>query len=326
MPGKWFDVYSDGKTSDKWTSNLIVSNASKALVSALANMPSSSSIMVAGCGWTQATKRVTKTGAFVNYASEFVDSDYFLVRSGTGIATTGTLIRITGVDPTGDYITLETDLHGSNISDGSVSGTIFKSFPRFHNLYLAIGTGSSSWDSETPYPSKSATQLTGEFYRKLVSRIVHIQEYDGLASAATSTTITSPSFAAFSTDCIGQLIEIVDGTGVGQVRQIISFNTSTNQMTISSGATNWVVTPDTTSKWRIGIPQHTATGVIDVITTFEQNEGNANGTIREMGLFGADATDVLGSGQLINLINHTGITKNSTNSLTRIIRLRLEVV
>lgn len=65
----------------------------------------------------------------------------------------------------------------------------------------------------------------------------------GVATAGSSTTLTCSALSMTTNEYAGAYIKIYDGTGDGQVRQIVS-NTST-QFTVSG----WAVTPDTSSKF-----------------------------------------------------------------------------
>lgn len=321
ITGKWYDIFSDGRSSDKWTSNLIVSNAKNVIAAALANVQTTHAFNVGGLNWDFSDKTLVRTGAFSTYQSQWSDNDYALIRYGTGISTGGSQFNIASVT-NANTIVIDGDIDPGDVLDNSVSITIFKDNPRLHNLYLAIGTGSSTWDNESVYPDKSATSLLQEYYRKPITSVTHIKEYTGSISAVAGADITSSEFVEFGNDCVGQLLEIIDGPGVGQVRQIDSINTTTNVATLSSAITG----PATTaSKWRIGIPQFDPTGTIDITTVFNADEANANGTIREMGLFGGHANGVIGSGQMLNLIHHASITKTVGTSLTRIIRLRINI-
>lgn len=318
VTGRWLDI-TDNQLGSKWNRNLVVSNAAKVIAAAIGNLSTTKSYMISGLDWTESSKTLTFTGAFSGYYNNWSDTDYVLVRFGTGLSSIGSTVKV--VSCTADNLVLESSI-GSDVTDNTVSVTIFKEHPRLHNLYLALGTGSSSWDNEMAYPSKSATSLVQEYYRKSVSFVRHIKDYTGGTSAATATTLTSPDFAIVGQDCVGQILEITDGLGVGQVVQIASFDSSLNKITVASWPST---TPDTTSKWSLSAPSLYPTGTLEISTTFEATEANANGTIREMGLFGANATNVIGSGEMLNCIHHTAITKTTLSALTRIIRLNFEV-
>lgn len=63
-----------------------------------------------------------------------------------------------------------------------------------------------------------------------------------------------------------------------------------------------------------GVVTATETNILQLTTNFAENE--ANGPLVEMGLFGGDATNALGSGQMFNYKAVPVITKNNTMQLT----------
>jgi hypothetical protein len=72
----------------------------------------------------------------------------------------------------------------------------------------------------------------------------------GTAAGASTSTITLDAAANGADDDIynNNVVRIVAGTGAGQSRQIIAYNSSTKVATVSG---NWIVTPDTTSVFDI---------------------------------------------------------------------------
>lgn len=80
-------------------------------------------------------------------------------------------------------------------------------------------------------------------------------------TSATATTLSAS--AAWSTNAyVGDIVEIVAGTGQGQVRSIVS-NTA-NQLTVAA----WATVPDTTSVFRIVTTVLTDSETLDVVTSF----------------------------------------------------------
>ena len=76
----------------------------------------------------------------------------------------------------------------------------------------------------------------------------------GTATAGAVTTITAADDADLSdvaTNPTNYYISIYDGTNRGEWRRIVSASNTTKVITISSGATNWTVAPDETSKYAI---------------------------------------------------------------------------
>jgi len=61
---------------------------------------------------------------------------------------------------------------------------------------------------------------------------------------------------------------------------------------------------------------------IEVTTTFDYGDSGADGSIREQGLFGGDATGSLDSGIMINAIRHKEIYKDNTIKIVRRIRIQ----
>lgn len=78
-------------------------------------------IVVGGANWTDATKTITKVGAFANYV--WAAGDTFNITAGTGV----TLAEYTIASrPNNDTITLTADINGAggNIVDNSINGTV----------------------------------------------------------------------------------------------------------------------------------------------------------------------------------------------------------
>lgn len=68
-----------------------------------------------------------------------------------------------------------------------------------------------------------------------------------------------------------------------------------------------------------GVPAGTPTNKLEISVTI--GYADANGTMREFGLFGGDATSTLNSGQMVNWISHARIDKTSGFEIQRTIRL-----
>lgn len=66
-------------------------------------------------------------------------------------------------------------------------------------------------------------------------------------------------------------------------------------------------------------PSATPTRAIEITMTFDPAE--ANGAMREFGLFGGDADGVTDSGQIINWVVHPLINKDATLTINRTIRI-----
>jgi hypothetical protein len=81
-------------------------------------------------------------------------------------------------------------------------------------------------------------------------------------TSATSTTLTHTGSSWATNAYTGDVVEIVSGTGQGQLRAIQS-NTST-QLTVAA----WTIVPDTTSVFRIVTTVLTDTETMDVVTSF----------------------------------------------------------
>jgi len=192
-------------------------------------------------------------------------------------------------------------------------------------LYHALGVGRYQWDFSLPNPEPSATSLVDEYFRRTPNSVTYIDEYIGLhetSSPNPDDELQSTIFGTIGGDLlIGRLIEIIAGTGAGDVREITSY-TSPDIVTLSSGLS---ATPDETTRFRVGVVSSTPTGVVDVVTVFPATEGNSDGQIREHGLFCGAATAELGTGTLLCIQRHSVIAKTGED-LTRVWRLRIELV
>ena len=68
----------------------------------------------------------------------------------------------------------------------------------------------------------------------------------------------------------------------------------------------------------------TPTNILEISHTFEEND--CNGTWREFGIFGGDATSVKDSGVMIDKINHKVLIKTDVMKVKRTIRLTLTII
>jgi hypothetical protein len=198
-----------------------------------------------------------------------------------------------------------------------------------NNMFLAIGSGDLSWDTARPAPSKTDTSLFAEYYRRPIDSVTHITEITGYnENIGAADEIESSLFEDIDPSLlIGRLVEIIGDAGnpvpIGETRTITAVTDSVPFIiTVDSPFTS---TPTTTTKFRIGYVSNIPTGVVDIETTFPAEDGNAFGTIREEAIFGGDATDLLNSGIMLNVIRHEPLSKQTGTSLTRVVRIRLEM-
>ena len=96
-------------------------------------------------------------------------------------------------------------------------------------------------DVATPVMTVANVNQTGDHYAASVIGA-------GTATAGASTTITLQTAIGASNRTNGCLIVITGGTGIGQVRQCVSYNNSTLVQTVDRA---WVTNPDNTSVYRI---------------------------------------------------------------------------
>lgn len=94
------------------------------------------------------------------------------------------------------------------------------------------------------------------------------EHFGGTVTNSTINTITLATDAAgaynLTTAIAGSTVYIVDGTGMGQSRTILSYDPGTQLLTVSS---NWTTTPDVTSEYAIGNLRTDETGsVVGVFT------------------------------------------------------------
>lgn len=87
-----------------------------------------------------------------------------------------------------------------------------------------------------------------DLYNELESLRESSAQEDGTATGGSSTTLVDTSRKEADEYWNGGTIEIISGTGSGQVRDITSFSKSSSTITVS---TAWVTEPDTTSKYII---------------------------------------------------------------------------
>ena len=331
ISGHWHDqFYENGKrVTTKWRKNLVVASASKALAAGLSTTPTPTTFSFSGQNWVQASKAITKTAgnAFVNYNR--TNSDRVYIFAGTNAIKGFYTVTNTHANPdVDDGIVVDATLASTaaDLTNNDIAGTIFQAPPLLHNLWLALGYGDSSWDIETPAPQSSATALVSEHYRKRPSYVSHMQEYEGLNTytGPDQNKLTAATFQTLGGQLIGQVIEVIDGVNSGDQRTITSIATDT--VTLSSNMTS-VATA--TTYWRVAVPVTAATGVLDIRTVF--NEAQANASVREMALFGGNATQEKDSGNMINLIRHAKVVVNinpvdPATFYTRTMRLRLQIV
>lgn len=89
----------------------------------------------------------------------------------------------------------------------------------------------------------------GDLFNELESlREINLQRTGTASSATTSTLLDTAARKEDDDFWTGGVIEILNGTGEGQVRDITDFVQSTSTITVSP---NWVTTPDTTSVYKI---------------------------------------------------------------------------
>lgn len=119
----------------------------------------------------------------------------------------------------------------------------------------AISEATEIGSSGTYYLDLTAAEMTGDTVTAIVksgnaNTLFHSFEFEpaldsGVAQAATSTTLTLRSAASSTDDHYnGAAVEIVRGTGAGQVRTITDY---TGSSTIATVDRVWVTNPDTTS-------------------------------------------------------------------------------
>jgi hypothetical protein len=296
---------------------MITSSGKKVIAAAVGSLPSTNTFEFNGAGFDVSALQLTKTSGFIGYTK--TAGDRVLILSGTD-ASLG-YFRVTA-KPDNDTVTLDADIttDATDITEDDVVGIIFSVPPGLHNLQTAIGYGEAEWDVETPSADKNATSLVAEFYRKPVSIVTNIKEYRGLhTGGSTIDELESPTFGTIGDDVIGQMIEIVGGVNSGDVRTIIS--RSGDVVTLNN---NLTTNPTSTTDWRLGIPSTAPTGVLDIRTDFAGSDENSDGTIREMGIFGGNATAEKNSGELLALARFNKVVKSGTD-MTRIFRIRFEI-
>lgn len=185
--------------------------------------------------------------------------------------------------------------------------------------YHAVGTGNPG------APVAGDTQLNAEIFRKAPDSVSFVEEMTGSGSAGdTTTTLTDAALATLYPDDYfnGMRLIITGGTNSGEDRKVVDYDGTLGIFTVD-GAYPFPVANDATTVYEINVPTASLTNKIEVTTTFLA--GEATGTLKEHGLFGANATGTLNSGTLINLIRHADIVKTTLSQLTRAMRLKVEI-
>ena len=148
----------------------------------------------------------------------------------------------TGVVASGSATTAV--LASTTLTNTSLTGYILD----FLNLFSGRSRRIDSYVTGTQTATfATMSDPTGDTYRV---RPIGTTQY-GPVLSATSTTITLDDTAVTRLNLATWKIQIVAGTGLGQVRTASSHNAGTQTMTISTGATDWNPTPDATSRYRI---------------------------------------------------------------------------
>ncbi len=78
-------------------------------------------------------------------------------------------------------------------------------------------------------------------------------EETGRVVSATTTTVVLELTPLTKTDLTSWTVDTIGGTGRGQSRTILSYNTTSRTATISVGATDWTTTPDATTEYRLRV-------------------------------------------------------------------------
>lgn len=184
-------------------------------------------------------------------------------------------------------------------------------------LQHAMGRGGGgAWDPVFPSPNFTETQLTDEYFRKAPDDIVYLK--DVIGDADSGDTVTLNDADRTEPDCTfdGLLLRVTAGTNVGEQRIIQSYTVGVFNFSIP-----FPDPIDNTTEYIIeDVPTGEITNKIQVQTLLDF--GDANGEdIREQGLFGGDATAVLGSGFMIDKIHHSRRYKDNTIQIRRFIQL-----
>ncbi|TXH47751.1 MAG: hypothetical protein E6Q97_26530 [Desulfurellales bacterium] len=139
-----------------------------------------------------------------------------------------------GVDNPGSTLTTRaTDVWAEEIKDDIIQRSGRKLKPLYTERIAICTIGVSKYDNPSDFLSDmSLEMLDGD---------------TGTAQAGSSSTVTLSATEA-NTDLIGKEIVITSGVGVGQIRQIISYDTSTKIATVSD---DFDTSPDATSGYML---------------------------------------------------------------------------
>lgn len=209
--------------------------------------------------------------------------------------------------------------------------------PNIHHglMYFALGHGLVAWDAAPPPPAPGAANsaLEDEYYRqelgitnfRLVNKVLHTYaSHSGQIKIEIDTAIvTSPSDYP---EYIGRTLRIETAGPVWEERFIIGFETGVTDYwlldSILAGAPTGI-------DYYIFEPVDLDTAVMNTISTaYLEAEvligsDDANGAIREFAFFGGDATSVLDSGVIFNVLRHVKIDKVALTWIAR--RVRFEI-
>lgn len=188
--------------------------------------------------------------------------------------------------------------------------------------FLAIGSGLPSWDVSIPTIDFENTVLENEFFRKVPSIRTFVSEITGTATSGTNVTLVDAGFT--QPDDFFKFLElkITAGTNSGESRLITAFDGTTKTITVKDSFPSPI---DNTSVYEINVSTTTETDKVEIQTRLKFSDTGANGTIREMGLFGGNATITPNSGTMMNTIRHAKIDKDGTVEIIRRIRIKLVI-
>lgn len=178
--------------------------------------------------------------------------------------------------------------------------------------YMEVGTGDPGWDAAPPPPAPSVDQtgLLAPIVRAAPASWAYLLGDNSLAANTTSTTTVAPGSVVVTpvsmTGITNGIILVVGSAGASELVTVTASTGTTFTATFlkAHGPASYTIVHNTAR--------------VQATVTF--GIGVANGTLREVAMWGGQASSSTVGGDLVNIIRHVAISKPSGGqdfSLTR---------